>query len=141
MNALLKSIYAKLSGSALTADVGGRVYLDQAEQGADYPYIVFFIVSGTPERTFTEHYTDTALQFSMFSTSRGAAEITDMYADLKALFDECSLTIPPTGPVTYNLVWIRELDLTTMVEDHTTPAGTVTVKHWASTFEIKTSLI
>ena len=129
MNALLKSIYAKLSGSALVSDVAGRVYHDHAEQGADYPYIVFFIVSGTPERTFTEYYMNINLQFSMFSSSDSAAEITDMYADLKALFEECSLTIPPTGAATHTLVWMREIDFTTVPEDRTTMDGTPTVKH------------
>jgi hypothetical protein len=135
MNNLLTAIVTKTIGSNLYNYLGGRIYLDQAPDGCDFPYCVFFIVSGTPDKTFTEHYTDTLIQFSLFSTSLGAAEITTMYADLTALFDECSLS--PTGST---LVWMREQNLTTMFEDITTPEGTVGCRHWAVDFEIKTSL-
>lgn len=135
MNNLLQALMTKISGSALSVDVGGRIYLDEAPNGAEFPYCVFFIVSGTPDRTFTEHYTDILIQFSLFSASEGATEITTMYADLKSLFDECALTISGS-----TLVWCKESNLTTMVDDITTPAGTSTVKHWAVDFEVKTSL-
>lgn len=135
MNYLLAAITTKLSGSALSTDVGGRIYLDEAPANVAFPYVVFFIVSGRPDKTFSEHYTETLIQFSLFSSSQGAAEITDMYADLKALFDECSLTI--TGST---LVWMREQGLTTMIDELTTPSGTASVKHWAVEFEVLTSL-
>ena len=135
MNYLLTALMSKFSGSSFSTDVGGRIYLDEAPAGAQFPYCVFFIVSGVPDKTFTEHYTDTAIQFSLFSTSKSAAEITGMYADLKALLDECSLSI--TGS---SLVWCREQNLMTMVDEITTLEGTSTVKHWAVDFEILTSL-
>ncbi len=135
MNNLLTAIYGKFSGSALSTDVGGRIYLDQAPDGAEFPYVVFFIVVGTQEKTFTEHYTNTLIQFSLFSASSSAAEIATMYADLKALFDECALTISGS-----KLVWMKESNLTTMVEDITVADATQTVKHWAVDFEVRTSL-
>ncbi|MHB8110499.1 MAG: tail completion protein gp17 [Syntrophorhabdaceae bacterium] len=135
MLSLLQALMSKFSGSAFSADVGGRIYLDEAPAGAQFPYGVFFIVSAPKEKTFTEEYQDTLIQFSLFSTSKGAAEITTMYNDLSALLDECSLTI--TGS---SLVWCREQNLATMVDEMTTPEGTASVKHWAVDFEIKTSL-
>ena len=135
MNNILSAIYGKFTGSALSADVGGRIFLDQAPDGTAFPYIVYFVVSATPEKTFSEIFTDTLIQFSLFSASAGAAEITTMYADLKALLDECALTI--TGST---LVWMREVNLTTMVEDITVADATQTVKHWAVDFEVRTSL-
>lgn len=135
MNNLLTAIYGKVSGSALANDVSGRVYLDQAPQGVEFPYVVFFIVSGTPDRTFTERYTDTVIQFSIFSDSPAATEITNIYKDLRALYDECTLTITSSS-----LVWMREQNLVTMVDDITTPDGTQAVKHWAVDFDIRTSL-
>ena len=141
MNNLLQAIYGKFSNSAFSSDVGGRIYLDQAPDGAEFPYCVFFIVTGNPDKTFTEHYTDTLIQFSLFSASAGATEITTMYRDLKALFDECALTIPPTGTATDTLIWMREANLATMTEDITTASGTQTVKHWAVDFEVRTGLI
>ena len=137
---LFTAIMTKISASVFSSDVGGRVFLDQAPAGTEFPYCVFFIVSGVPDRTFTERYTDTLIQFSLFSASSGAAEITTMYKDLKALLDECALTIPPTGTPTDTLIWCREANLTTMVEDITTADGTQTVKAWYVDFEVKTSL-
>jgi len=97
-------------------------------------------VTGSPDKTFTEHYTDTLIQFSLFSASSGATEITTMYKDLKALFDECALTIPPTGTATDTLVWCREANLTTMMEDITVADAIQQVKHWSVDFEVRTSL-
>ena len=135
MNNLLSAIMTKCAGSALSTDVGGRIFLDEAPEGTEYPYIVFMIVSDTPDKTFTEIYEDVLVQFSLYSASASAAEISTMYADLKALFDECALTI--TGST---LVWMWRSNLTTMVDEITTPAGTSTVKHWAVDFDVKTSL-
>jgi hypothetical protein len=127
MNNLLTAIYGKTSGSALSTYVGDRIYLDEVRQDIVLPYVVFFIVSGMPDKTFTEHYTDTMIQFSLFSDDESGTEIQTMYGNLKTLFDECALTI--TGST---LVWMRESNLTTMVEDG--------VKHWAIDYELLTSL-
>ena len=132
---LLTAIFGKFTNSAFSNDVGGRIFLDEAPSGVEFPYCVYSIVSGTQNKTFTEHYTNTLLQFSLFSSSESVLEITTMYADLKSLFDECSLSITSSS-----LVWMREQNLTTMVEDITTPDGTQTVKHYAVDFEVLTSL-
>lgn len=129
MNNLLQSVYGKTSGLSFPC------YLDEAPQGAAFPYCVFFVVSAPQDKTFTEVYRDTLIQFSLFSTSQGATEITGMYNALSALFDECSLTI--TGST---LVWCREQNLTTMVDEITTPEGTASVKAWHVDFSILTSL-
>lgn len=137
MNNLLTAITSKITTgpSALYSDVNGRVYLDQAPPVPEFPYITFFIVSNVPQKTYTEDFEDILIQFSLFSNSEGAAEITDMYADLKALFDECALTITGSAHI-----WMKRSNLTTMVEEITTASGTFGVKHWAVDYEIMTSL-
>ena len=132
---LLTAIYSKFSGSAISADVGGRIYLDQAPEGCEFPYCVFFIVSDVPEKTFTEDFENIIIQFSLFSSSSGAAEITGMFADLKTLFDECSLTI--TGSA---LVWMKRQNLVTMVDEITVQDASQMVRHWAVDYAIMTSL-
>lgn len=141
MKNLLTAIYNKTSGSSLSSDVGGRIYLDRAVTGAEFPFIVYFIVSGIPEKTFTEDYEETIIQFSLFSASQGATEITTMYGHLKDLFDECALTIPPTGAATETLIWMRRENLTTMIEDVTINNAVVSVRHWAVDYEVLTSKI
>lgn len=132
MDELIKAIVSKLSGSTISTDVGGRIYLDRAPDGCEFPYIVYFIVSSVPDWMFTERFENTLIQFSLFSNSESAVEITTMLKDLKALFDECSLTI--TGDA---LIWFRRQNITTMVEEITTASGTQNVKHYAVDYEAK----
>lgn len=138
MNALLQAIASKISGSALSDAVNGRIYLDQYpddEQPATFPYIIYFIVSSVPERTFTEYLSNILIQFSIFSTASSASEIANIYALLKALFDECSLTISGS-----TLVWMKEENLTTMTENIEASDASISCRHWTVDFEIKTSL-
>jgi hypothetical protein len=127
---LLTAIMTKTTGSALSIDVGGRIYLDQAPDNSTFPYVVFFIVSDVPEKTFSEDFENVLIQFSLFSASSGATEITTIYTDLKSLFDECSLSI--TGNT---LVWMKRANLTTMVDDITIQDGTqaVSIGRWTTT--------
>lgn len=131
MNALFTATMTKISGSALSSDVGGRIFLDQAPEGTEFPYIVFFIVSSVPEDTFVKDIENTIIQFSIFSASAGATEITTIYGHLKALFKDAKLTV--TGGVN---VALEQENLATMLEDITTPSGTETVKHWAVDYSI-----
>lgn len=128
---LLTAIYSKTSGSALSADVGGRIFLDRAPDNTEFPYVVFFIVSGVPDDVFTKDGESVLIQFSLFSASSGATEITNMYKDLKALFDDCSLTITSN-----TLQWFKRENLTTMIEDITTVNGAQQIKHWAVDYNV-----
>ena len=138
MNNLLQAIYGKFTDSALSSDVSGRIFLDQAPDGAEFPDVVFLIVSGIPDDVFAKKGRSILIQFSLFSASAGATEITDMYNDLHDLLDDKSLTIPPTGTVTDTLIWMHETNLVTMTEDITVADATQTVKHWAVDFEVVT---
>lgn len=141
MKNLLTAIYNKTLNSSLSSYVGGRIYLDRAVAGAQFPYVVYFIISGVPDKTFTEDYEEILIQFSLFSASQSATEITTMYKHLTDLFDECALTIPPTGSATDTLVWMKRENLTTMIEDVTVNTATESVRHWAVEYEILTSKI
>lgn len=136
MNNLLTALATKISGSALSTDVGGRIYLDEYpsdEMPATYPYIIYFIVSGNPDDAFNKEGKDVLIQFSLFSASSSAIEITNMYADLKTLFNNCSFTI--TSSV---LVWMHETNLTTMIDEIIVADAAQSVKHWAVDYEITT---
>jgi len=130
MDALLTAIYGKISGSALSSDVGGRVYLDGVPAGCEFPYVVFFIVTGVPDNVFNKYGEAVIVQFSLFSDSTGAAEITDMFNDLTALYDDAQLTV--TG---YNMITMERQNLMTMVDEIDTGDGTRAVKHWAVDYE------
>lgn len=131
MNNLLTAIMTKTSGSALSTDVGGRIFLDDAPQETEFPYVVFFIVSDVPADTFVESLEDILIQFSLFSASVGATEITTMYTDLKALFDDQYLSITNNTHI-----YMMRQNLTTMVEDIIVADATQRVKHWAVDYGI-----
>jgi hypothetical protein len=130
---LLTAIYGKFSGSLLSTDVSGRIYLDEAPEGTAFPYLVYRIVSSSSEDNFDEYIDNTLIQFSLFSEKPGALEISTMYGHLKTLFDDASLTITSTIHL-----WMVRQNLTTMIDDITTPSGTVGVKHWAVDYSILT---
>jgi len=135
MKSLSTAIYTKFSGSSLSTDVSGRLYKGRAPENTEYPYAVYLIVSDVPEKTFTEDYERVRVQFSLFSDSSSSSGIEDMFAHLKALYDECSLSI--TGA---KLVWMRRENATLMAEDHVTPDGTQQVWHYAVDYFIYMSM-
>jgi hypothetical protein len=129
---LLTALFGKITSSTnLYADIGGRVYLDQAPEGAQFPYVVVSIITGTTDDTFTDKIDDVLIQFSLFSTSKSVTEISTMYTDLRALFDNATMTI--TSNV---FLSCKRQNIVTMVEEITTEEGTETVKHWAVDYNI-----
>lgn len=131
LNNLFTAIMTKVAGSAFSTNVGGRVFLDQAPDGAEFPYAVFFLVVGTPDDVFNKKGRDLLIQFSLFSASQGATEITNMYNDLHSLFDDAAFSITSN-----TLIWCRESNLTTMVEEITVNNAAQAVKAWHVDFEI-----
>jgi len=130
---LTTALMTKFSGSALDTALAGRLFKGRAPEGAAYPYAVYLIVSDVPEKTFTEDFEDVLIQFSLFSSASSSSEVEDLFTYLKALYDECAMTI--TGST---LVWMKRVNATLTVEDHTTPDGTVEVWHYAVDYEVKT---
>jgi hypothetical protein len=123
---LLTAIYSKISGSSFATAIGSRFYQGEAPiGGADYPYVVFKIVTNRPDNTMSSSYEDVVIQFDLFSTASGTTEIHTIYGYLKSLYDECSLSI--SGGDT--LIWMHRNFASFMPEEHTTPSGTSRV--WA----------
>ena len=140
MNNLLTAIMTKIADTDLNNAVGGRIYLDRAPENTEFPYVVFFIVSYSPDNTFAEKLEDVVVQFSIYSLQPGPTEIIGIYYYLKTLFDDCDLNIERGELVDLEdwneLIWFKRQNLTTMVDDITTPTGTVAVKHWAVDYSI-----
>lgn len=134
---LTTAIYGKLSGSALEAHILDRMYPGRAPEGCEYPYIVYLIVSNSPEKTFTEDFERTIVQFSLFSATSGSTEIQNIYTDLKTLYDECAMTV--TATTWFH--WMKRINANLMIEDHTISSrqgGTIKVWHYAVDYEILT---
>ena len=108
-HALLKHLLAQ---SALTTLVGERIYYVNAPQDVETPYIVFFKVSATRERslTGTSHLVTSRFQFSIFSETYYAAKQIAEQIQL-ALQDKNNEIIGGTGGVRVSIQYDNEQDL------------------------------
>lgn len=137
MNNILTALATKISTSTLYTDLSGRIWLDSycGDLPIIYPYCIYSVVAASLEKTFTEEYRNILIQFSLYSSSSSAVEITGLYNDLKTLLDEQSL-----GTITSNaLVSMKEENLVTTTEEITSVTGMQTVKVWHVDYEIVTS--
>lgn len=133
MKAVTTAIFSKFSGSALDTAIGGRLYKGQAPEGAEFPYAVYGLVSDIPDVAFSLHGEESRWQFDLFSAASSSGEVEDLYTYLKALYDECDLTI-----TSQTHIWMRRENAILMVEDYVTPAGTQKVWHYAVDYMILT---
>jgi hypothetical protein len=131
MKDLTTKIFGKLPGSLLEADVEGRLFKGRAPEGAKYPYVVFHLVSDVPADTFKNDLEDVLVQFSLFSSASSSSEVEDMFIHLKALYDDCSLIL--TGAT---LIWMVRQSAQFMIEEHTTPSGTIEIWHYAVEYSV-----
>lgn len=133
MNNLLTAIMTRITTgpSNFYNDVGGRVYLDSAPDDRQFPDCIFLIVTDIPDNAFQKLGEEVSIQFSLFSESSGATEITTMYTDLKALFDDVKLTVTSN-----TMVIMKRERLVTFVEEIVTAAAAQRVRHWAVDYSI-----
>lgn len=135
MKALSQAIYSYSVNSAFSNAIGGRFYKARAPEGTIYPYAIYLLVSDVPDNTFTENLEDVLIQFSLFSSASSSTEVEDMFTALKALYDDCALTI--TGST---LIWMQRGLASLDPEEHTTQDGTVEVWHYSVEYSIKTQV-
>ena len=101
MTPLFTAIYGKLAGSALAGQISARMYLNEASQGATFPYVVFQLLPGitdyvmcpTGQPAGTMNFDECSVQFNLFSSNRrSAAQVGTMLTNLMTLYDWCKLT-------------------------------------------------
>lgn len=131
MKNLTTGIYAKLAGSTLSTAIGGRLYKGEAPEGAEFPYVVYFVVYDIPEYPGGKTIEKVMIQFSIFSNASGTTEIEDILTNLRSLYDDCTLTITSNTQIYF----IRE-NLATFRDEITTVNGTVGVWHYAQEYSL-----
>jgi hypothetical protein len=91
---LLTGIYTKFNvANTFKTAVGGRMYTRYAPQNTAYPFAVADIVTGIGDWDFSYDFDDIDIQFNLFSQSTSETEIGTLYSTLRALYDDCALTI------------------------------------------------
>ena len=93
MKNLSAALFSKFTDSAFSTSIGGRLYKARAPQSPIWPYAVYYLISDVARDTFMEKLEEVIIQFSVFSQASGSTEIEDIVTNLKALYDNCALTI------------------------------------------------
>ena len=96
MNSLFQAVYNRFSsttGSGFYNDVSGRAYLKKAPQGATFPYCVYFNAADDTEYDFSDEREEILMQFNVFSQNSSALQAGQLSKSLKAMFDNCTLTV------------------------------------------------
>ena len=133
---LCTAIYTRfLTDNGFKDSVNGKLFENDAPDGTEYPYAVYTIVAAPKDRTFTEEFTNTLIQFSLFSANMDSAEIKNMYDSLTELFDDCQLSLDNS-----NHLWMAEENLITDITEETTPDGTREVRVYHVDYDILTCL-
>jgi hypothetical protein len=107
MKQLQIAIYNKVISSPVNTfgtAIGSRFYFSVAPQNTSFPFATYDFVTDIYENQFKEDYEIVSVQFSLFSQSTSSSQAGDLYADLIALFDWCSLAV--TG---YTVVEVRRV--------------------------------
>ena len=86
--------FTSVPASSFYTALDGRLYLEEAPQGTEYPYAVFSLVNNSLEQNWTNKIEDATIDFNLYSASEsGAVEITGLYEKLKDQFDDVNLTV------------------------------------------------
>ncbi len=139
MGAILTALWTYLAASALYTLVGGRVYFGASEEGAAYPQIIFSNIATPCQDTFTEHYENFTLQFSVYSQKNsGITTISAISDSLCTLFADTA-TFNITG---YKLVRVKVTSSPFMTTDEEALCsdGSRGVHVWIHDVELSVSL-
>jgi hypothetical protein len=121
--------------------VHGRLFYKKAPTGTPFPYSIFFIVSQTTDRTFTEDNRDFLVQFSHFSdNSESSKEADDSDTYCNDLFDEIERRggLSITGAT---LIWMRlNMPGSSDWEEGETPEAGGGAWHCPTDYEVKVSM-
>ena len=94
MNALKTAIYAVYAAGGAFATNTTGLYYEEAPQGVAEPYCVYSIITGVPEYYFdSETLEDVTVQFDIISKNTSSTEAGSLYANLKTMFDDATLTV------------------------------------------------
>jgi len=79
---------------AFYTNMGGRMRLQTARQNETFPYCVYSLIGNSNDTWFGDEVHEVlTIQFSIFSNESSAVNICAYFENLKALYDECVLTV------------------------------------------------
>jgi len=132
MKNLSTAIYEKWEDFDSDTDIVPVLYKGEAPDGAQMPYVVFMVVSDVPEYPGGKTIERVLVQFSIFSAASSTTEIEDILTNLRALYDDCSLSITSNS-----LIYFIRGNMIPMRDEIETVSGATGVWHYAQEYEIE----
>ena len=93
MNVLKTGIYNKYNGSVSFKGAITGLFYSEAPQGTLFPYVVYHIITGTPNNTYSEKAENVVVEFLICSDDNSSNEIDTIYGYLDNLYNDCILTV------------------------------------------------
>ena len=94
MQPLFEAIKCRFDTDPTLSGVVTGLYLNRAPQNTNFPYIVYFLVSGMGSNVFSGRSFDThSIQFNIHSNNPSAVEVCTIYEYLINRFDNCSMNM------------------------------------------------
>ena len=94
MKPLFQGIYNHFNTvNSLNTALSGRLYLFEADPQSSLPFCTYSLISNDPDFIFSAELTNPLIQFSLYSDSESADEVTTNYGYLIALFDDAAITV------------------------------------------------
>jgi hypothetical protein len=93
MNDLFQAVYAKFTGSTLEDNLAGGLHNTKAPQDADYPYVVFYLISDVPHWTFDANMENVLIQFTIYDENPSVENVGNLYGYLIDLYDWSTLDL------------------------------------------------
>lgn len=99
---------AQLHHNAFYTSINGELHLGVARQDIVFPFATYHLVSNVPEYLLGGMMMENILfQINLYSDHEDSDEITTIFENQKALFDNCNLTVTGWNPLSIQ----RELSM------------------------------
>lgn len=95
INALNLGIFSKLNVAAITGAIFNKtvgIFHFKAPQGTAFPYICYWVVTGSDEQSFTEWKDEILVQIDVFSKSNSLKEAGIISKEICTLMDNAEIT-------------------------------------------------
>lgn len=93
MNVLKTGVYSKYNTSVDFKGAITGLFYSEAPQGTAFPYVVYHLITGTPNNTYTEKAENIIIEFLICSSNDSSSEVDTIYDYLDALYNDCALTV------------------------------------------------
>lgn len=94
MKDLFTGIYSHFQTTSATSfynGIGGRMYLEYAPEGTQFPYAVYSLDSNVHDWQFNTDYEESLVTFHLFANEE--TEVLDLEKKLRDAYDESSFTV------------------------------------------------